>query len=185
MFLVLWYIVNSTEFGAVFQRRLENLYFWEGETASGRLIFQRIGLTHIVSRGIFDNFFGQGMGYSKVLLAARLGVPIGMHSDWLEIAISYGLIGLLCYAYFYKNLLRLVWKSFRSESKGQFEALLSLFFLSLFGSFASGGTLDTSYTMPFALLGFILIRRNMNSHINQNIMHLQKDVVKNDLKIDQ
>lgn len=151
--LCIWYVLNVTEYGYVFMKRLEDLYTPEG-TASGRYLFQRIGLDHLFNRGAFPTIFGEGAGYAKILLGAQLGVWIGMHSDWLDIAISYGLIGVSCFAFLFWSVFRLILKT-RISNIGDLDALIAVFLLMGFGAVASGGVLDPSFSMPYALLGLM------------------------------
>jgi hypothetical protein len=155
LLLATWYTLNMTDYGYVFISRIEDLNFMQGGTASGRYIFQRIGVEHLFHRGVVETLFGEGAGYAKVLLGARLGVEIGMHSDWLDIATSYGLIGLTCLAFFFLRVLKLLMKVRQIGRPGNANALMAVFLLMGFGSFASGGILDPSFAMPYVLLGMV------------------------------
>jgi hypothetical protein len=158
--LAFWYILNTTEFGFVFMKRLEDLSFTTG-TASGRYTFQRIGLQHLFNRDYLGTIFGEGMGYSKLLLGTQLRRWINMHSDWLEISISYGLIGLTCFIFFLVGVFRLVLKV-RSFRVFNVDAPIAIFLMMCMLSIASGGILDAIFAMPYATLGVMsaTLRRN-------------------------
>ena len=153
LLLLVLFILNGTEYGYVFMQRLEDLRPGEG-TASGRYIFQKIGLEHLLNRGLIETIFGEGAGYAKVLLGMQLGVWIGMHSDWLDISICYGFVGLSCFTFFFIGVFRL-FARLRNAGDNRSDGILAVFLLMGFGSMASGGILDPSFTMPYAVLGMV------------------------------
>jgi len=153
-----WYVLNNTEIGYVFMGRLEDLYTPEG-TASGRYIIQKIGLEHLLNRGTFATIFGEGAAFSKILLGEKMSVWIGMHSDWLDIAIAYGLIGIVCFALFYLGIFRILINAYK-KSDENIDALIGVFLVMSFGAVASGGILNTNFAMPYAVLGLIKTKNN-------------------------
>ncbi len=143
----------NTQIGYEIAKRFEDLNFDTG-TASGRYIFQRITVEHILRRGYIENIFGEGAGYIKDVIATEYGLNIGAHSDWLDIAASYGIIGLGLFSLFFVNLVRLFLICVRKREK--VDTVLAIFLIIFFMSISSGGVLEVYFAMPYSLLGLVV-----------------------------
>src|SRR5690554_2972205 len=91
--IVVGLVFISTDIGVSFLNRVNELDPLQEGTASGRYDFQSLGIDHILSRDFIPTVFGEGFGYSVIVNIKNGFIPIGMHSDFLDILIGLGFIG--------------------------------------------------------------------------------------------
>jgi hypothetical protein len=96
----------STSAGADLAGRFKELNPLEG-TGSGRYIFWRISLEHLVNRPMHVQLQGEGVGSSRDLIKRQYGLWITPHNDWLDLVHSFGLLGLIGISWWCLELVRL------------------------------------------------------------------------------
>ena len=159
--LMILAILRGTHIGNEFTKRMADLNPNAG-TASGRYIFQKITLNHILNRGVVYNIIGEGPGAIKDLLGREFGSSIGAHSDWLDVAMAYGLIGVMCLLWFIFEVFRLTMACFRA-GVGIY-VMLSISLIMVIMSIASGGIFGMAYAVTYAAMGqtnYIIMRNNI------------------------
>lgn len=149
--ITVFYVFSETELGYAFIQRMNDLDPMQG-TASGRYIFQKVALDYLLQRGFFETIFGEGAGYPIIVLSERLRWFIHAHSDWLNIAIAYGVIGITLFSFLFIGVLQMIFLAKKNNSE-MLDMLISLFIIMLVCSVASGGILESSFALPFAVLG--------------------------------
>jgi len=95
--------------------------------------------------------FGEGAGYPIIVIGERLRWFIHAHSDWLNIAIAYGLIGLALFSFLFIGILRMIILAKKTSSE-ILDMLISLFIISLCALWFRRA-LESSFALPFAVLG--------------------------------
>jgi hypothetical protein len=121
-------------------------------TGSGRYVFWRICLTHVMERAWCGQVFGEGVGSIRDVIQRGFGLYIGSHSDWLDFISAFGLCGLAGICWWYGEFLRFAWH-LRNQRDGAFEgACASLIVLGLIST-GTGGAFDPSWALAYATLG--------------------------------
>lgn len=148
--------MTSTPVGQVFLTRLAELNPNQGGTASGRYNFQYSGFIYSLQRDLISMLFGGGFGYSIVVNVNNGFIPIGMHSDFLDIFIGLGIIGLGMFFWFLKRL----WDLIRKNTMGgpYFNASISFFLAITTLGFFSGGFFEMKTMLGYMSLGLIYAR---------------------------
>lgn len=136
------YIYNTNIF---LQYRVD--LFLSGDSSGRDEIYTTI-IDEIHRAGLFDLFFGRGLGFS----AGFLGFLA--HNDWLEIAISMGALGLVAYFSIYVSLLKSL--SMKYFDRGERRALLAIIIVLFLKSIFSMGFFEVSGFSLFLLLGMLL-----------------------------
>lgn len=148
--------MTSTPIGQVFLTRLAELNPNQGGTASGRYNFQYSGFIYSLQRDLISMLFGGGFGYSIVVNVNNGFIPIGMHSDFLDIFIGLGIIGFGMFFWFLKRL----WDLTRKNTVGgpYFNASISFFLAITTLGFFSGGFFEMKTMLGYMSLGLIYAR---------------------------
>lgn len=124
-----------------------------GGTGSGRYVFWRMSLEHILDRPMRAQLLGEGMGSIRDVLKARFGMAIPAHNDWLDLATAFGLCGVVGLGWWCFELARLTWR-LRDRPNGVFQgACAALIVLGLI-SMGTGGGFDPAWGPTYAALGF-------------------------------
>ena len=149
---VLTTIGLSSPAGSDLLARMSDLNPSEG-TGSGRYIFWRISLDHILNRGICEQVMGEGMGSIRNVLYKNFGLEIGSHTAWLDITYAFGLFGLIVLLWWYFRLVQLA--KYMNDNKnaafqGVFSAVIIMFLLSI----GQGGFNEPSLALIYAALGY-------------------------------
>ncbi|MBF8148509.1 hypothetical protein ITJ86_01285 [Winogradskyella sp. F6397] len=100
-------IFISTNIGSSFLNRVDELDPSQEGTASGRYNFQGGGIDYVLDRDFIPNIMGEGMGYSLIVNIENGFIPIGMHSDFLDIIIGLGFLGLIGFLLFYYRVFKI------------------------------------------------------------------------------
>ena len=108
--LIIGLVFSSTNLGVSFLNRLTELDPTQEGTASGRYNFQGAGLEYVLNRGFIPSIFGEGYGYSVIVNVKNGFIPIGMHSDFLDILIGLGFLGLIAFLVFYYQIFKIAKK---------------------------------------------------------------------------
>lgn len=147
--LVSYIAVTATGLASGLRVRFEDLDVTAGGTASGRTRFMRVALTHIVSRGITDNLFGEGVGAVLPVTAQEFGAAVGSHNEWLDTWIGFGVPGLILLAWMHVEVLRLLGSVNTSNKR----AVAACFVVLLTLGNTAGGIFDPTSAPLFAVLG--------------------------------
>ena len=142
----------GTAAGADLIERFRDLNPLEG-TGSGRYIFWRIALEHILNRPMHVQLLGEGMGSIRDVIGQRFAYSIGAHNDWLDLTNAFGLCGLIGISWWYAELARFAW-GLRGRQDGLFQgACASVIVLALISA-GTGGFFEPSWALTYAALGF-------------------------------
>jgi len=153
VFILLAGVGLSTAAGADLIERFRGLNPFDGGTGSGRYVFWRISLEHIMHRPMHVQLLGEGMGSLNDVIKQEYGRWISAHNDWLNFASAFGLCGVIGISWWFFELARLTW-SFRCRQDGLFQgACAALVMLGLF-SIGTGGFFKPSWALTYAALGF-------------------------------
>lgn len=152
------YIISSTPIGNAFLTRLADLDISGGGTASGRYEFQRLGFIHSTQRDIFSMVFGEGFGSSISVNLDNGFKAIGMHSDFLDILIGLGFVGIFFYIWFLKK----IWDQIRSIPSGHpyFNALVTFLGAIVSLGFFSGGFFEMNTMLGYMCFALIYAKGN-------------------------
>ena len=154
----------STKAGKLFLSRLEELDPNQGGTASGRYDFQSMGFDHAISRDILPFLFGEGYGSSIAVNVQHGFIPIGMHSDLLDILIGLGVLGFMLFLLFFLKCIKLASKL--SGRHGNFNAVIGFIF-SLGGiAIFTGGFFGMETILAYMTLGYVYAhyRKSLINH---------------------
>lgn len=151
--IFIYIIITNTEIGNALLIRLYELDPNKGGTASGRYDFQYSGLLYALNRDLIPFLFGDGFGASVLVNINNGFIPIGMHSDVLDLFIGLGLIGtMFMVIYFFKlfNVAR-----FLTIKHSHYNSVIG--FLVALGSIAvfTGGFFETNTILGYISIGFI------------------------------
>jgi hypothetical protein len=152
LILLLTSIALNTAPGTDLTARFKDLNPQEG-SGSGRYIFWKISLEHILHRPLRAQLWGDGMGSIRNVLKERFGLAIGCHDDWLDFAAAFGLCGWIGMGWWHYELVRLVW-SFRGRPEGLFQGVCAAVIILVLNSLGTGGSLDPAWALTYAGLGF-------------------------------
>ncbi len=122
-------------------------------SGSGRYIFWRISLNHILDRSISDQILGEGMGSIRDVMYRHFGHSIGSHTPWLDLTYAFGVFGLIAIGWWFLELIRFAnyLRTVKDPTfQGVFSAIIILFLISL----GQGGFSDPSFALTYAALGF-------------------------------
>ncbi len=142
----------NTTAGTDLMRRFRDLNPFEG-SGSGRYVFWRISLEHIVNRPVRAQLLGEGMGSIRKLLGQRFGRFIGAHNDWLDLVNAFGLFGLIGITWWYFELVRLAW-CLHIRRKGLFQGMCASVIILGLISIGTGGSFNPSWALSYAAMGF-------------------------------
>lgn len=147
------FVMSSTPIGNAVLSRLADLDISDGGTASGRYEFQRLGFIHSIRRDIFSMLFGEGFGASFTVNINNGFKAIGMHSDFLDILIGLGFLGLFFYFWFLKK----IWDLIRRFPSGHpyFNALITFFGAIVSLGFFSGGFFEMNTMLGYMCFALI------------------------------
>ncbi len=176
--VALSYVFSETELGYAFIQRINDLDPSQG-TASGRYIFQKVALNYLLERGYIATLFGEGAGYPIIVLGERLQWFIQAHSDWLNIAIAYGVVGITFFIFLFVGILRMI-ISAKNKSSEILDMLIILIVIMFVCSIASGGLLESSFALPYAALGMAAayLRNNFQTEI-QDFVRIENNASAN------
>jgi len=158
--LFIIFFLLKTSAGGELMSRLVDLDLSQGGTASGRYEFQWLGLMYCIKRDFLSSLIGEGFG-SSILVNINNGfIPIGMHSDFLDIIIGLGIIGVTMYMWFLKRLFdqnkkHLMVGPFFNSSISFFVAIVSL-------GFFSGGFFEMNTILGYFSMGYVFSAKNHN-----------------------
>ncbi len=142
-----------TPAGSDFLKRMGDLDP-RGGSGSGRYIFWRISLDHLLSRDVASQFVGEGVGSVRDVIFKQYGMAIKSHTDWLDFPFAFGVFGLMALVWWYAELIRLLryLSAFRHPAfQGALSVVIVFFLLSL----GQGGeSYDPSLALAYAALGF-------------------------------
>jgi hypothetical protein len=150
--IVLVGLTYGTSAGPDLMGRFKDLNPSEG-TGSGRYIFWRITLEHIINRPIRAQLLGEGMGSIRDLTGQRFGLSVGSHNDWLDMVHALGLAGLIGIAWWFFELTRLVW-CLHQRHEGLFQGACAFVIILSLMSIGTGGSFDPSWALSYAAIGF-------------------------------
>jgi hypothetical protein len=150
--LVLLGIGLNTPAGADLMARFRELKPSEG-TGSGRYIFWRISLEHVLDRAIHAQLWGEGVGCIRDLMKERYGLAIPSHNDALDLVNAFGWCGLIGIGWWYCELARFARRLYRRHD-GLFQgACASVIILGLI-SLGTGGSFEPPWAFSYAAMGF-------------------------------
>ena len=132
--------------------RMRGLNPSEG-SGSGRYIFWRISVDHILNRSISAQILGEGMGSIRDMMYENFGHAIGSHTTWLDLTYAFGVFGLLAIGWWYIELIRFA-KYLRVAKNPVFQGVFSAIVIFFLVSLGQGGFSDPSYALTYAALGF-------------------------------
>lgn len=161
------YMLITTQIGHALIIRLNDLDISRGGTASGRYDFQRLGFMYSIRRDLIALFFGDGFGYSITVNVNNGFKPIGMHSDFLDIFIGLGIMGMVLYLSFLKK----IWYQIKINPIGgpYFNSSLSFFVAIVSLGLFSGGFFEMKAMLGYITMGLIYSRFSDNMqtrHVN-------------------
>lgn len=146
-------IINNTDIGGALVARITELDPERGGTASGRYSFQLLGLTYAINRDLLHLIFGDGFGASVIVNINNGFIPIGMHSDILDIFIGLGTIGIVYFCIFFFKIYTL---SKRLTIRHRhFYGVIGFFVALASISFFTGGFFETNTMLGYICIGFI------------------------------
>ena len=122
-------------------------------TGSGRYVFWRISLEHIMNRPMHVQLVGEGMGSIRNVIRQGSGRWIGAHNDWLDFIYALGVWGLIGLSWWYFELARLAWRLRGPQDRlfqGVWAALIVLGLIYM----GTGGFFEPSWALTYAALGF-------------------------------
>lgn len=155
--LIIGFVITSTDIGASFLERASDLDPTQEGTASGRYNFQGDGVVYVLEREFLGTVLGEGMGYSMIVNIKNGYIPIGMHSDFLDILIGLGLLGFTAFLTFYYRIFKLVkkYKPGTPNFNAGIGFLIALASISLF----SGGFFNINTIPGYIALAYIFADR--------------------------
>lgn len=171
--LTIGLVLTTTNLGNTFLNRVSELDPSQGGTASGRYDFQSAGLEYILNRDIIPSLFGEGFGYSVIVNIKNGFIPIGMHSDFLDIIIGLGIFGLIAFLMFYYRVYGLVRKSLAGTPNfnSGIAFLVALGSISLFtGGFFNINTIPGYIALAYIFADGKYVLKNSNlisSHVKK------------------
>ncbi len=140
----------NTDAGVDLMERFRDLSPFEG-SGSGRYIFWRISLEHIMSRCLCDQLWGEGVASIRDLMKLHYGYWIGSHNDWLDVTHAFGIFGLVAIVWWYVELARFSRRMARAScSQGVRASFVILVLMSL----GTGGSFEPVWALSYAALGF-------------------------------
>jgi hypothetical protein len=142
----------NTSAGTDLISRFRELNPFGGGTGSGRYVFWKISLEHIVNRPVRAQLLGEGMGSIRELMGQRFGSLIGSHNDWLDLVNAFGLSGLIGITWWYFELVRLAWY-FHIRRKGLFQGMCASVIILGLMSVGTGGSFNPSWALSYAAMG--------------------------------
>jgi|GEM_PF-1590136 len=145
-------VMLPTPAGEDLTTRFRDLNPKEG-TGSGRYIFWRASLEHIVNRPLRVQLQGEGMGSIRDVIRPQTGLAIGAHNDWLDVVHSFGILGLIGISWWYLELAGFALR-LRSHRDGPFHGVCATLILLGLISVGSGGSWEPSWALSYAALGF-------------------------------
>ncbi len=152
--------LQSTGWGEDFSLRLAD------RTGSGRNYIWAQGVEHLGDRSVFLNLLGEGEGSYPAIMLKKIGFTIGSHSGWLNLVISYGVVGVVVYLYFFNKLWRLLQESRKLPGSG-FEVVAALMGGILVAETTQGFLLSPAAVSAYVLIGFLLAQNQ------KTIVHFQ------------
>lgn len=132
--------------------RMSDLNPSEG-SGSGRYIFWRISLNHILNRGIDAQIVGEGMGSIRDVMYKHFGHEIGSHTPWLDLTHAFGVFGLIAIGWWYVELIRFA-KYLRIIKDPAFQGVFSAIVIFFLVSLGQGGFASPAFALIYAALGF-------------------------------
>lgn len=143
----------QTPAGADFLKRVSELDPREG-SGSGRYIFWRISLNHIINRDVTAQIMGEGFGSVRDVIFKHYGLAIKSHTDWLDFPFAFGIFGFIAIAWWYYELTRFV-LCLSILKYPAFQGALSavvIFFLLSIGQ--GGESYDPALALTYTALGY-------------------------------
>jgi len=122
-------------------------------SGSGRYIFWRISLNHILNRSMDAQIFGEGMGSIRDVMYIHFGHSIGSHTAWLDLTYAFGAFGLIAIGWWYLELIRFA-KYLHTVKDSTFQGVFSAVVIFFLVSLGQGGFSDPSFALTYAALGF-------------------------------
>jgi hypothetical protein len=122
-------------------------------SGSGRYVFWRIAFDHMMNRRMDAQVLGEGVGAARDVMGREFGHDIGCHNDWLDMAYSFGLVGLVGIGWWFLVFLRFIIHLYQDHHPA-FQGAVSGFVLLALISVGTGGAFDPAFAMIYAALGF-------------------------------
>ena len=132
--------------------RMDDLNPTKG-SGSGRYIFWRISLNHILNRSIDAQMLGEGMGSIRDVMYKHFGLAIGSHTELLDMLYAFGIFGLFTVVWWYLGLIRFV-NYLRVSKDPTLQAVSSTIVILFIVSIGQGSLSDASFALTYAALGF-------------------------------
>jgi len=139
--------------------RVNALFIGDDDSGSGRYIFWNLILKRIAMEfGLFEYFFGEGVGVIDEFLLLRFGAAIGAHNDVLDLVFTYGILPAFFLVLFYFTVVIHLIKLKASFNNSPVEYLCAwgIVFYLIFTSIVSGGAIDVQASALFFALGITL-----------------------------
>lgn len=142
----------------ILSRKLSDLDVEHGGTGSGRLIFWSIAFESWWSSTVDEKLFGFGPGFIREILRYRIGLAIGAHNDFLDVLLSYGLVGIVLMAVSLFSFIHAIMGSRIAGNNYYALGVTSLVGLMVI-SLSTGGMFDPVMFPAFFLMGGAVITR--------------------------
>ncbi len=154
VFILLVGVGLSTAAGTDLIERFRDLNPSVGD-GSGRYVFWRITVKHIMRSPMHVQLLGEGIGSVNDVIQRELGIGswINAHNDLLNFASAFGLFGVIGISWWFFELARLTW-SFRCRQDGLFQGACAALVILGLSSIGSGGFFKPSWALTYAALGF-------------------------------
>jgi hypothetical protein len=156
-------IITNSEIGNALLIRLNELDPEKGGTASGRYEFQKLGWLYSINRDIIPFIFGDGFGASILVNLKNGFIPIGMHSDVLDVLIGLGFIGVTFMGIYFFKLYKMA--KTLTINHNHYNSVIGFIVALVSIAVFTGGFFEPNTMLGYISIGFIygnFKRENMN-----------------------
>lgn len=130
----------------------------EGDSSGRQIIYQNL-VDSWMNANFIELFFGFGLGSSLIYSQMNSFA----HNDWIELLVSYGLLGVIIYLCLFISAVKLIRKSKDYDQKFLLVTIVSIW---LFTTLISMNFMTTDSIFQTILLGYVVGKSNVHTEPN-------------------